>query len=99
MRSSLLLAALPLAAASPLNRAPLTTRDDADAIEGKYIVIMKKDAAISDVTNAISGIEGQTDYVYNNLGGFAASLSTAEVETLRNNPSVSRPLSSVTFLC
>jgi hypothetical protein len=88
MRSSLLLAALPLAAASPLNRAPLMTRDDADVIEGKYIVVMKKGAEISDVNNAISNIAGEAEYVFNNLGGFAASLTDEEVDSLRNNPSV-----------
>ncbi|VUC21225.1 unnamed protein product [Clonostachys rosea] len=88
MRSSLLLAALPLAAASPLNRAPLMTRDDADVLEGKYIVVMKKGAEISDVNGAISNIAGEAEYVYNNLGGFAASLTDEEVDSLRNNPSV-----------
>uniref|UniRef100_A0A8H7NJL0 Peptidase S8/S53 domain-containing protein n=1 Tax=Bionectria ochroleuca TaxID=29856 RepID=A0A8H7NJL0_BIOOC len=89
MRSSLLLAALPLAVASPVRQAPLYTRDGEDAIEGKYIVVMKAGAQVSSVDSAVGSIAANADYVYNNLGGFSASLTDAEVESLRNDPSVS----------
>ncbi|CAH0023160.1 unnamed protein product [Clonostachys rhizophaga] len=88
MWSSIILTALPLVAATPVKRAPLLTRDASEVIEGKYIVVMNGGSQVSAVNNAISSIAADADYVYNNLGGFAASLTDAEVDSLRNDPSV-----------
>jgi uncharacterized protein with ACT and thioredoxin-like domain len=91
MWSSIILTALPLVAATPVKRAPLLTRDASEVIEGKYIVVMNGGSQVSAVNNAISSIAADADYVYNNLGGFAASLTDAEVDSLRNDPSVRVP--------
>lgn len=86
MRSAALLSLLPLALAAPATRAPLYTREE--AIEGKYIVKVKNGASAS-INSAIASIASNADHVYKNLGGFSASLTSEEVETLRNNPDVS----------
>lgn len=79
------------ATASLEKRAPLITRDEA-GIDGKYIVMMKP-AAQSTVTtarvkSAAKAVDVKPDIVFDKLGGFSASLSTREVEDLRNNPNV-----------
>ncbi|CAI6095250.1 unnamed protein product [Clonostachys chloroleuca] len=85
MRSAALLSLLPLALAAPATRAPLYTREE--AIEGKYIVKVKNGASAS-INSAIASIASNADHVYKNLGGFSASLTSEEVETLRNNPDI-----------
>ncbi|VUC37039.1 unnamed protein product [Clonostachys rosea] len=85
MRSTTLLSLLPLALAAPATRAPLYTREE--AIEGKYIVKVKNGASAS-INSAIASIASNADHVYKNLGGFSATLTAEEVETLRNNPDI-----------
>ncbi|CAG9984323.1 unnamed protein product [Clonostachys byssicola] len=86
MRSSALLSLLPLAAATPFKRAPLLTRDNAE--EGKYIIVMNQGAQTSSISSVVQSISAEADHVYNTIGGFAASLTEKEVETLRNDPNV-----------
>lgn len=89
MRAATLLATLPLAAlAAPSKRAPLLTPRGADLIEGKYIVMMKPGASSKVVSAGISAIAADADHVFSRLSGFTASLTTEEVEALRNNPNV-----------
>jgi hypothetical protein len=77
------------ATASLEKRAPLITRDES-AIEGKYIVMMKSTSdGNARVASAAKSIDVKPDMVFDNLGGFSASLSARDVEDLRNNPSVS----------
>ncbi|CAH0046323.1 unnamed protein product [Clonostachys solani] len=85
MRSAALLSLLPWALAAPATRAPLYTREE--AIEGKYIVKVKNGASAS-INSAIGSIASNADHVYKNLGGFSASLTSEEVEALRNNPDI-----------
>lgn len=93
MRTTALVAALPLAAATPTWRAPLHVRST-DALEDKYIVMMKKGPQInggligSILDGVVSSIAAEADHVFNTFGGFAASLTTDEVEALRSNPNV-----------
>jgi hypothetical protein len=86
MRSSVLLGLLPLAAATPFRRAPLLTRDNAE--EGKYIIVMNQGVQTSSISSVVQSISAEADHVYNAIGGFAASLTEKEVETLRNDPNV-----------
>lgn len=94
MRASALLAALPLAAASPMTkRAPLIVAREDNVLQGKYIVKMKSGGlnTASSIQGAIDSIAGDADHVFSKLGGFAGSLTDEEVEALRNNPDVSGP--------
>jgi hypothetical protein len=92
MRASVLLAILPLALAAPQKRAPLVIPRDAELIQGKYIVKLKD--VSSDFTaqadTVISSIAADADLVYENFGGFAATLTEEEIEALRSNPAVSQ---------
>lgn len=94
MRSSTLLALLPLAMAAPSTTkrsslAPLITPRGAELVEGKYIVRMNKDSISTAVSSAISSIAASADYTYvKSFSGFAASLSEKELEALRNDPNV-----------
>lgn len=93
MHPSLALAAsgIGLSAASPVRRTPLITREN--AIDDEYIVMMKKSevsiSMTSSIQNAVGSIAADADVVWNKIGGFAAKLSKADIETLRSDPSVS----------
>lgn len=73
-------------------RAPLITRDES-GIEGKYIVMMKpasgNEISTARVKSAAKAVDVKPDMVFDNLGGFSASLTARDVEDLRNNPNVS----------
>jgi subtilisin family serine protease len=87
MRSSVLLAALPLAFAAPHKRAPLHVPRDADLIEGSYIVKVKASGDAT-IQSTIQSIAAQADNVFENFGGFSAKLTPEEVDALRNDPNV-----------
>jgi hypothetical protein len=97
MRAATLLSLIPLAAAAPHmtakrdSPAPVLIPRGGNHIDGKYIVRMKKDVVgTAAVTSAISSIKADADYEYKTgFSGFAATLEAAELESLRNNPSVS----------
>ena len=93
MRVEALLALLPLVAAAPHKRAPLHIPRDVELIEGKYIVKMKepsKDGVSAQmIDQAVASIASKADFVYDNIGGFASSLTEEEIEKLRNDPNVS----------
>ena len=91
MKFSAVLAILPLALAAPQKRAPLHVPRDANLIEGHYIVKLKAPAEgefRAAVDEVVANIAADADLVYENFGGFAASLSEEEVEALRSNPAV-----------
>ncbi|KAI6093408.1 subtilisin-like protein [Hypoxylon rubiginosum] len=88
-----LLALLPLAFAAPAKRAepaPLLKPRGSQLVEGKYIVKMYENSAISALEDAISAFEGDADHVYNVKGfkGFASALTAAELEKLQSHPDV-----------
>ncbi|KAF5620640.1 serine protease precursor [Fusarium sp. NRRL 25303] len=79
------------ATASPVKRAPLITRQEGEALEGKYIVMMKNVASINAakiLKTAVDSVAADPDIVYKKVGGFAASLTKKEIEELRKNPNV-----------
>lgn len=87
MRLTTFATLVPLALAVPSRRAPIFTRDE--GIAGKYIVKVKTGGSISaSIDSAISSIEAKADHIYHNVGGFSATLSPEELETLRNHPNV-----------
>lgn len=94
MRSSTLLALVPMAMAAPstmkrASPAPLITPRGAELVEGKYIVRMNKDSITTAVMSAVSSIAADADYTYSKaFSGFAASLTEEELEALRNDPNV-----------
>ncbi|KAH7318414.1 subtilisin-like protease PR1I [Stachybotrys elegans] len=91
MRASILIAALPLAMAAPQKRAPLIVPRDVEIIPNKYIVKLKEPAegeVSAAIDTVVSSIAADADVVYENLGGFAATLSDEEVESLRSSGAV-----------
>lgn len=86
MRTTALIAALPLAAAAPAQRAPLLASESAEIIDGSYIVKLKSSEGFN---AAVSSLVANADSVFPNLSSFAATLTEEEVETLRSDPSVS----------
>ncbi|KAJ4152821.1 hypothetical protein LMH87_009341 [Akanthomyces muscarius] len=91
MRSSTLLALLPFAFAAPATRsgpAPILVPRGAKVIDGKYIVKMKDSVGAKAMDSAISSISANADHTYTSFNGFSASLTTEEVEKLKNDPSV-----------
>jgi subtilisin family serine protease len=90
MRVSLALALLPLALAAPQKRAPLHVPRGAQLIENHYIVKLKAAQGEFQATadEVIASIAADADLVYQNFGGFAATLTAEEVEALRSNPNV-----------
>ncbi|KAH7312683.1 alkaline phosphatase [Stachybotrys elegans] len=90
MKFSAILAVLPLALAAPQKRAPLHVPRDVDLIEGHYIVKLKAPEGEfrTAVDSVVSSIVADADHVYENFGGFAATLTPEEVEALRSNPAV-----------
>lgn len=94
MRAETLLALLPLVAAAPhTKRAPLHVPRDVELIEGKFIVKFKdpKEGEFSaqKLDDAVIDIASRADYTYDNINGFAASLTEEEIDTLRSDPNVS----------
>lgn len=96
MRSSTLLALLPLAMAAPSSikakrdtPAPLIIPRGTSLVDGKYIVKFKKDVVTASINSAISSIKADADYTYaDHFNGFAASLTEEELTTLRDDPTV-----------
>ncbi|KAG5789502.1 hypothetical protein H9Q69_011445 [Fusarium xylarioides] len=79
------------ATASPVKRAPLITRQEGEALGGKYIVMMKNVASINAakvLKTAVDSVAADPDIIYKKVGGFAASLTKKEIEELRKNPNV-----------
>ncbi|KAM0257918.1 hypothetical protein ACHAPA_011520 [Fusarium lateritium] len=84
MRLSNFLPILPVATA-----ARLIVPRGGEAIESKYIVVMKNHAVSRTVTNVISKIAADADYIYSNvLNGFSATLNETELGDLLDNPYV-----------
>lgn len=90
MRFSAALALLPLALAAPQKRAPLHVPRDVPLVDNHYIVKLKAPQGEfrTTVDALVSSIAADADLVYENFGGFAATLTAEEVEALRSNPSV-----------
>ncbi|KAG6038973.1 hypothetical protein E4U41_003428 [Claviceps citrina] len=79
--------------AAPAKRsspAPVVVPRGARLVEGKYIVKMKGGLNIQSLVNtAISSIKAVPDHTYSqSFHGFAASLTSQELEKLRKNPNV-----------
>lgn len=72
--------------------APVLGTDDAEAIDGSYIVVMRDGVAantVSSATQQASENGGAVQYEYRAaLNGFAATLPDAAVEALQANPNV-----------
>ncbi|KAI1267272.1 subtilisin-like protease PR1K [Xylariaceae sp. FL1019] len=95
MRPSTILAALPLALAAPSRRsepAPLFTVPESVAVKDSYIVQMNRHMEIDEMEELISLIAGDVSHTYSMelFSGFAASMTTNEVEALRSHPDVGR---------
>ncbi|PHH88409.1 hypothetical protein CDD83_7553 [Cordyceps sp. RAO-2017] len=92
MRSAAFLTLLPLALAAPAKRAtpaPVLVPRNAQAVEGKYIVMMKGEVKGEAVASAVESIAADADYTYSHsFRGFSASLTPKELESLRGNPDV-----------
>ncbi|KAI1773885.1 subtilisin-like protein [Hypoxylon cercidicola] len=93
MRTAFLLSLLPLAFAAPAKRAepaPLLKPRGSQLVEGKYIVKLYENSAISALEDAMSAFEGDADHVYNVEGfkGFASALTAADLERLQGHPDV-----------
>lgn len=96
MRSSTLIALLPFAFAAPAARsgpAPVLVPRGAKVIEGKYIVKMKDNVSAEARISAISSISAKADHTYTSFNGFSASLTSEELQKLKNDPSVSQTTS------
>ncbi|KAJ6781064.1 hypothetical protein PWT90_09525 [Aphanocladium album] len=101
MRSSSLLAILPLALSATATRsgpAPVLVPRGAKLVEGKYIVKMKDSVGIKAVDDTISSIAADADHTYTSFNGFAASLTPDEVDKLKNNPSTDKWQQKVEYL-
>ncbi|KAI8956575.1 subtilisin-like protein [Daldinia sp. FL1419] len=93
MRTAALFFLLPLAFAAPAKRsapAPLLKPRGTRLIEGKYIVKLYENAAITALEETMSTFQGDADHVYNVEGfkGFASSLTAEHLEQLQNHPDV-----------
>ncbi|KAI0850406.1 subtilisin-like protein [Daldinia vernicosa] len=93
MRTAVFFALLPLAFAAPAKRsapAPLIKPRGTQLIEGKYIVKLYDNAAITALDDTMSTFQGDADHVYNVEGfkGFASSLTAEHLEQLQNHPDV-----------
>lgn len=96
MKLSALVAVLPAVLAAPATKraepAPiLTPRDVNQLIDGKYIVKFKDTVSIAAVDETVSALSQKADYVYGDaLRGFAGSLNSDDLDSLRDHPDVSR---------
>ncbi|KAI1641636.1 subtilisin-like protein [Daldinia loculata] len=93
MRTAAFFALLPLAFAAPAKRsapAPLIKPRGSQLIEGKYIVKLYENAAITALDETMGTFQGDADHVYNVEGfkGFASSLTADHLEQLQNHPDV-----------
>lgn len=93
MRTATLLSLLPLAFAAPAKRAepaPLLKPRGSQLLEGKYIVKLYENSAISALADTMSAFEGDADHIYDIKGfkGFASTLTPENLETLQNHPDV-----------
>ncbi|KAJ2981021.1 hypothetical protein NQ176_g2281 [Zarea fungicola] len=91
MHSSTLIALLPFAFAAPAARsgpAPVLVPRGAKVIEGKYIVKMKDNVSTEARVSTISSISAKADYTYTSFNGFSASLTSDDLQKLKNDPSV-----------
>lgn len=91
--AALFFSLLPLAWAAPAKRsspAPLIKPRGSQLVEGKYIVKLYENSAISALEDTMSNFEGDADHVYNVEGfkGFASALTADALETLQNHPDV-----------
>ncbi|KAH9983982.1 hypothetical protein F4779DRAFT_624488, partial [Xylariaceae sp. FL0662B] len=91
MRSAAFLSLLSLAFAAPTKRAepaPLLKPRGSQLIEGKYIVKLYDNSAISALEDTMSIFTADADHVYNVEGfkGFAASLTAEDLETIKSHP-------------
>ncbi|KAI4869153.1 subtilisin-like protein [Hypoxylon rubiginosum] len=93
MRTAALLSLLPLAFAAPAKRAepaPLLKPRGSQLVEGKYIVKLYENSAISALQDTMSAFQGDADHVYNVEGfkGFASALTAEDLEKLQSHPDV-----------
>ncbi|KAL7628531.1 Cuticle-degrading protease [Parahypoxylon ruwenzoriense] len=93
MRAATLLSLLPLAFAAPAKRAepaPLIKPRGSKLVEGKYIVKLYENAAITALEDTMSVFKADADHVYNVQGfkGFASALTAEDLEKLQNHPDV-----------
>ncbi|KAI0175472.1 subtilisin-like protein [Hypoxylon sp. FL1284] len=93
MRTAALLSLLPLAFAAPAKRAepaPLLKPRGSQLVEGKYIVKLYENSAISALEDTMSTFQGEADHVYNVEGfkGFASALTAEDLEKLQSHPDV-----------
>ncbi|KAI1451337.1 subtilisin-like protein [Annulohypoxylon moriforme] len=91
--AALLFSLLPLALAAPAKRAapaPLIKPRGSQLVEGKYIVKLYENSAISALEDTMGNFEGDADHVYNVEGfkGFASALTADALEKLQNHPDV-----------
>ncbi|KAI1205306.1 subtilisin-like protein [Annulohypoxylon truncatum] len=91
--AALFFSLLPLAWAAPAKRAapaPLIKPRGSQLVEGKYIVKLYENSAISALEDTMTNFEGDADHVYNVEGfkGFASALTADALETLQNHPDV-----------
>ncbi|XXG93763.1 Cuticle-degrading protease [Hypoxylon texense] len=93
MRTAALLSLLPLAFAAPAKRAepaPLLKPRGSQLVEGKYIVKLYENSALSALEDTMSAFQGDADHVYNVEGfkGFASALTAEDLEKLQGHPDV-----------
>ncbi|KAI5859626.1 subtilisin-like protein [Durotheca rogersii] len=93
MRTAAFLSLLPLAFAAPAKRAtpaPLLKPRTTQLVEGKYIVKLYDNAAVSALDDTMGIFKADADHVYNVEGfkGFASTLTAEDLEKLQNHPDV-----------
>ncbi|KAI1103888.1 subtilisin-like protein [Jackrogersella minutella] len=91
--AALLFSLLPLALAAPAKRAepaPLVKPRGSKLVEGKYIVKLYENSAVSALQDAMTHFEGDADHVYEVKGfkGFASALTAKDLKKLQNHPDV-----------
>jgi hypothetical protein len=66
---------------------------DVELIEGKFIVKFKEpkegEFSAQNFDKSLTDIVDHADFLYDNVNGFASSLTEEEIETLRSDPNVS----------
>ncbi|KAI2637488.1 peptidase S8/S53 domain-containing protein [Xylaria nigripes] len=94
MRSSAVLAALPLVLAAPSKRATpaplLQPHQNAQVIQGKYIVKLRTEAGVQALDAHTNLVASKPDHTYTagTFTGFAGSLTDEEVKALQDMPDV-----------